>query len=98
MKRELEVTVAARQELGQNHDEQLVAGFLDRIEHELDRRVDERLARQAPRERRESAVNPATLAISIPIVAVAGGIGGLPGLILAFVALVTVFLVAEFRN
>ena len=42
-------------------------------------------------------INPANLGISIPIVAIAGGIGGLPGLVLAFAALVTVFLVSELR-
>ena len=41
---ELEATLAARQELGPAHDDQLVAGFLDRIEKEIDRRVDERVA------------------------------------------------------
>jgi hypothetical protein len=92
------VTVAARQELGPEHDEHLIAGFLDRIDRELDRRVDERLARRGPAKRRKSVVNPPNLAISIPIVAVAGGIGGLPGLILAFAALVTVFLVSELRG
>jgi hypothetical protein len=44
-----------------------------------------------------SVVNPANLALSIPIVAVAGGIGGIAGLLLAFAALVTVFLVSELR-
>jgi hypothetical protein len=98
-KRELEVTLAARKELGDGHDDQLVAGFLDRIEHEIDRRVDERVARSGPRpRRRHSVINPANLAISIPIVAVAGGIGHLPGLIVAFAALVTVFLVSELRG
>ena len=97
-KRELEVTLAARKELGVEHDDALVASFLDRIEHEIDRRVDERIARQAPRPRRHSVINPATLAICIPIVAVSGGIGHLPGLILAFAALVTVFLVSELRG
>ena len=98
-KRELEVTLAARKELGVEHDDALVASFLDRIEHEIDRRVDERVARRAaPRGRRHSVINPANLAICIPIVAVSGGIGHLPGLILAFAALVTVFLVSELRG
>jgi hypothetical protein len=97
-KRELEVTVAARKELGPEHDEQLIAGFLDRIEHELDRRVDERLARRKPSKPRTSVINPANLAISIPIIAVSGGLGGFAGLVLAFAALVTVFLVSEFRS
>jgi len=62
--------------------------------------VDERVARQAaPRApRKHSVINPANLAICIPIVAVSGGIGHLPGLILAFAALVTVFLVSELRG
>ena len=79
------------------HDDELIAGFLDRIEREIDRRVDERVARKLPRARRHGAVNPATLGVSIPIIAIAGGIGGVPGLLLAFAALVTVFLVSELR-
>ena len=46
------MTLAARQELGAKHDDQLIAGFLDRIEHELDRRVDERVAQRVPAKRR----------------------------------------------
>ena len=97
-KHELEVTLAARQELGVEHDDALVASFLDRIEHELDRRVDERVAQRVPAKRRGSPIHPGNIAVCIPIVAVAGGIGGLGGLILAFAALVTVFLVSELRN
>jgi hypothetical protein len=97
-KRELEVTLAARRELGPSHDDELVAGFLDRIEHELDRRVDERLARRGPAKRRGSPVHPGNIAVCIPIIAIAGGIGGLPGLITAFVALIVVFGLAELRR
>jgi hypothetical protein len=97
-KRELEVTIAARKELGPEHDDQLVAGFLERIDQELDRRVEDRVALRGPVKRRQSVVNPANLAICIPIVAVAGGIGKLAGLILAFSALVVVFLVSELRS
>jgi hypothetical protein len=99
---ELEATLAARQELGPGHDDALVAGFLDRIEHEIDRRVDarvaEQVAQQVQRRPRPSAIHPANLALCIPIVAVAGGIGGVAGLVLAFTALVIVFLVTELRN
>ena len=96
-KHELEATLAARRELWPAHDQELIEGFLDRIEREIDRRVDERVARQTPQSRKHSTVNPPNLALSIPIVAVAGGIGGVPGLLLAFAALVTVFLVSELR-
>ena len=95
---ELEATLAARNELGPGHDDALVAGFLDRIEHELDRRVDERVAQQVQRRPRPSALHPANLALCIPIVAIAGGIGHVAGLIVAFTALVIVFLVAELRD
>jgi len=92
------VTVAARQELGPGHDDQLIAGFLDRIEHELDRRVDERVARRTPAKRRGSPLHPGNLALCIPIIAIAGGIGHLAGLITAFIALALVFGAAEFRR
>jgi len=99
---ELEATLAARQELGPGHDDALVAGFLDRIEQEIDRRVDarvdERVGRQVQRKPRPSVLHPANLALCIPIVAIAGGIGHVAGLIVAFTALVIVFLVAELRN
>jgi hypothetical protein len=97
-KHELEVTLAARQELGPKHDDQLIAGFLDRIEHELDRRVDERVAQRVPAKRRGSPIHPGNIAVCIPIVAIAGGIGKLPGLIAAFIAIAFVFAVAEFRR
>ena len=97
-RRELEATLAARQELGPGHDEHLIQGFLDRIEREIDRRVDERIAARGPRRRSGSALHPGNLALCIPIVAIAGGIGGLGGLIVAFLALAAVFLVAELRR
>ena len=98
LKEELKATVAAREELGPAHDKELVEGFVDRIGKEIDRRVDERLAQVAPRKRGGSVLHPGNLAVCIPIVAIAGGIGHLPGLIVAFVALTVVFLVAEVRR
>ena len=94
-RQELHATLAARQELGPAHDDQLVEGFLDRIEQEIDRRVDERVAALGPRKRSGSVLHPATLSVCIPIIAIAGGIAGLAGLIAAFVALTIVFVYAE---
>jgi hypothetical protein len=68
------------------------------MDREIDRRVDERIGARAPRKRGASPVQPANLALCIPIVAIAGGIGGVAGLIVAFAALVLVFLVAELRR
>jgi hypothetical protein len=98
---EIEATVGARRELGPGHDDHLIEGFLQRMEREIDRRVDERVAeavRHVPQARTRGALSPGTLAISIPIIAVAGGIGGLPGLILAFAALVAIFALSELRR
>ena len=96
---ELKAVVAARKELGPEHEDHLVAGFLERIEKEIDRRVDEKVRALGPTRRRGgSALHPGNLALCIPIVAIAGGIGGLPGLIVAFVALALVFALSELRR
>jgi hypothetical protein len=96
LQRELEATVAARQELGSARERQLVEGFVERIGTEIDRRVDERLAQKgATRHRGGSVLHPGNLALCIPIIAIAGGIGGLGGLIVAFAALMVVFVYAE---
>jgi hypothetical protein len=95
-KHELEATLAAREELGPVHDDQLVAGFLERIDREIDRRVDERVAKRVPAKRRSTPLHPANLALCIPIIAVAGGVGGgFPGVLIAIVALAAIFLYAE---
>jgi hypothetical protein len=92
---ELTATVRARQELEPAHERQLIEGFVERIGKQIDARVDERLAQQVPARRRGSVLHPGNLALCIPIIAVAGGIGHLPGLIVAFAALAVVFIYAE---
>ncbi|MGN6799096.1 MAG: hypothetical protein ACTHKS_13235 [Gaiellaceae bacterium] len=94
---ELKAVVEARKELGPEHEEHLIAGFLEKMDKEIDRRVDAKLASRT-RRRGGSNLHPGNLAICIPIVAIAGGIGHLPGLIAAFVALGLVFLVSELRR
>jgi hypothetical protein len=96
--RELEATLAARAELGPGHDDQLVQGFLDRIERELDRRIDERIAAREPAKRAPSPLNPGNLGVCIPIVVLAGAFGHTAGVVVALVALAAVFLVAELRR
>jgi hypothetical protein len=96
--RELEATLAARAELGPGHDDQLVQGFVDRIEREIDRRIDERLAVREPPKRAPSPLNPGNLGVCIPIVVLAGVFGNTAGVVVALLALATVFLVAELRR
>ena len=92
MRQELEATLAARRELGPGHDDHLVAGFLERIDREIDRRVEERLARRV-RARRQGAITPlvlGSLGLSIPLMGIAGGTGGVAGIALVCLAIVLV--------
>jgi len=95
--KELEATLAARRELGPGHDEHLVAGFLDRIEKEIDRRVDERLA-AARRPAGKRRGHEGELGIFIPLFIFAGIWGGAWGIAATAAALAVVFLVSELRR
>jgi hypothetical protein len=90
---ELDATLAAREELGPGHDKELVAGFLDRIEKEIDRRVDEKLAHT-----RRGGNHRADLGIFIPLFIFAGIWGHAVGIAAAAAALVVVFLISELRR
>jgi hypothetical protein len=88
---ELEATVAARRELGPAHDEELIAGFLDRIEKEIDKRVDERVGARRRARRDPTTVHPGNLGVAIPLVVVAGIFGGAWGIAAVAAALVIIF-------
>jgi hypothetical protein len=93
LKRELEATLHARQEVGSELEPQLVEGFVDKIDAEIDRRVDERMAIQR-RNRSHGPVPVAvplgSLGIAIPLLGVAGGTAGWPGVLLVCLAIVLV--------
>jgi len=74
----------------------LDAGFLDRMSKEIDRRVDERVARERRPARRRS--HEAELGIFVPLFIIAGIFGGFAGIAAAAAALVVVFLVSELRQ
>ena len=93
---ELRAVVEARKELGPEHEEHLVAGFLDRMEKEIDRRVDERLAERRPRPSRKA--REAELGIFVPIFIAAGIFGGGLGIAAAAAALVIMIVVSELRR
>ena len=96
-KRELEATVAARKELGPAHEDELIAGFLDRIDREIDRRVEQKLERRGGH-RRHGLPLPAQLGPMIPIVIFAGVFGGTVGIVFALAAVVLLVLVNELRR
>jgi len=86
---ELAATLEARKELGPGHDDHLIAGFLERIDSEIERRVDERLARRSPRQ----PLGKEELGVAIPLVVVAGIFAGVTGVVAIAVALTVTFLV-----
>jgi hypothetical protein len=96
VRQELDATVEARRELGPSHDRELVEGFLERIDKELDRRIDERIAHGRP-QRTSAVVNPANLGIAVPLVILAGVFGGAVGVVAVCVALVFIFGIAMRR-
>jgi hypothetical protein len=92
--------VGARRELGRDMEPEVVDAFLDRVERGIDARVDRRLAESAgvARRRRRSgsgrseglALAIVSLGTGIPITAIAGEAGGLPGVVAAWAGIVGV--------
>jgi hypothetical protein len=69
---ELQASLAAREEVGRDLEPHLVEQFVDRIEDEIDRRIDAKLAR--PRQRQGSGTLPialplGSLGLAIPLLA-----------------------------
>jgi hypothetical protein len=89
---ELEATLAAREEVGEELEPQLVDRFADRIEQEIDRRAGE----QAARHRRPGHPDVnlplalGSLGIAIPLMGIAGGTAGFPGILVVCIAIVLV--------
>jgi hypothetical protein len=89
VREELEATVAARRELGDEHDDELIAGFLQRIEHKLDER-----SRGTPAHRPQGIdlrLALGSMALGIGVTAVANsdahGVGGVIISIIAWIAI-----------
>jgi Flp pilus assembly protein TadB len=89
---ELRAAIAARQELGTELEQDVIDSFVERIE----RRLDERARELAPARRdrhAEFVLAIVSLGVAIPLLAIAGGIAGLAGVIAVCTALVLVNLV-----
>ena len=93
-KEEVQAALEARRELGSEFEPELVDAFVERIERRLDERLQER--RPVPRDRNhETAIAIVSLGVAIPLIAIAGGTTGLPGVVAVCVALVLVNLLAR---
>jgi hypothetical protein len=94
---ELEATLAAREEVGEELEPQLVDRFADRIEAEIDRRASDKAARQRPRSPGHHHGNApmiplalGSLGLAIPLMGIAGGTAGLGGIVVVCIAIVLV--------
>ena len=93
---DLAARLEALKELGPGHEEQLVAGFMERLDKEIDRRIDERLAK-LPKPRKRKGISEAELGIFVPIFIFAGVFGHVIGIVAVAAALGIVFLVQTLR-
>ncbi len=99
LREEAEATLAARVEVGQELEPQLVDRFADRVEQEIDRR-----ARELATQRRPTHNAPmiplalGSLGIAIPLLGIAAGTAGFPGVIAVCLAIVLVNLLWATRR
>jgi hypothetical protein len=90
---ELEATLAARQEVGEELEPQLVDRFADRMEAEIDRRARELERHRRPRSGHNAPMIPlalGSLGLAIPLMGIAGGTAGFPGVLVVCIAIVLV--------
>ncbi len=92
MKRELQATLTARRELGTSYDDQFIERLVRQLTTQVRREVE---AAPKPRPAGMSAENRTGIAIcslifGIPLVAIAGGVAGPFGLLIAFAAIVLI--------
>jgi hypothetical protein len=87
---ELQAHVAARSELGPEYEPELVDSFLERVERRVEQLGHGKAAR---RDRPHATITPlvlGSLALSIPLIAVAGAQAGAFGVALVCIAIVLV--------
>ena len=88
---ELHAALEARRELGKAYEPDVVDAFLERVERRLEERT-----RKIARPRREEERGPhvalaiVSLGTGIPITAIAGGTGGIAGILIAWAGIVGV--------
>ena len=91
---ELLAVIRARQELSPDHEHYLVEGFLERLDNEIDARIDAKLARKSATNVNVTETLGVVLGVGVPLSAIAVIFAGLPGLLLTWVALTVITVVS----
>lgn len=115
LKKELNASLQARRELGEEYESALVESFLEKVDQRIDGAVERRVRRQLA-ERRMTVTRDArspkvtdswgerfgfgivSLVLAVPLSAIGGGVGHLPGLIVAWLGIVGVNVVQAARS
>jgi hypothetical protein len=91
--KDLEAIVAARRELDEAYEPELVEAFLERVDQAVDKRVKAEL-KEIKNEGFDKELVYSTMALGIPITAVAGVFGDVSGIAVAWAGIVGVNLAA----
>jgi hypothetical protein len=89
---EARATLEARRELGPAYEDELVERFAQKLEERLKRQPPSRAGAQST-----TAITVVSILAAIPLIAIAGGTAGLPGVALVCLAIVLVNLLAMRR-
>lgn len=87
---EISVHLDALRELGPGYSDAVAASLMERLEQLIEAKIDERLARSGGSgkiDQRQVGALAITLGLAIPLTAVAGGIGGLTGFAVVWLAI-----------
>jgi hypothetical protein len=97
---ELTAAIEARREVGRELEPHLIDGFLERVGTAIDERVDQRLAKRAPRESGPGQIGLAVISLvfAIPLTGIGAGTTGLAGLLVVWVGIVLVNLAYAFKK
>ena len=90
LRQELDAAIQARKELGEEMEPAVLDAFVARVEHRLTERADadERALKRARDHQKEMVLG--SMAISIPLFALAAVFTGLPGVVAVCVALMVI--------
>jgi len=87
---DLEATTEARRELGPAHEDELIGGFLDRLDRRLEHREREGTQEMQRRRAHQKQMILGAMGISIPLLAIAAVFAGLAGVIVVCATLAVI--------
>jgi hypothetical protein len=87
---EVTAAIEARRELGQELEPQVIDGFLERVGHAIDERVDQRLKKRDGDGEGTIGLAVVSLLFGIPLTGIGAGTTGLAGLVVVWAGIVLV--------